>query len=692
MAVPDLSIEAYLKKRRAFLINAVRELRTSHGLTQQDIANLIGCSRTRITRMETENFGGYTQEELEIISIRLGQTPNDFLGLNADVRAARDIAYTRQVTSSAVGKLVPCEIPDGARIPSNRPEENFFDPQLTFSPDHALLAGFVLQKDAHDTPEAILCVWDSVTGRLLSAKATGMIPTSLAFGPDNKRVAYAGDRDRVWVYSWNEHRIEACLDPMERHGYPDELLRLVEEDETVGYGTIANLAWSSDGRLLAAHNEEHGTLRFWNTQDYQIMLSLSLNATWAADDDKLFPEVVSDHDFRQFIIESMKFVDGKNHLSLLIKGTVYELNPFMPEELVMPIWGIHEYQPYQIKTFETRAIECPSYKGELRLLAFAGQDGFVHLAAEMWGQYPYGVKQLFQQDQEPSLVEQLAIVDPHTVLGLVSWDTQDMGKIWTLRNFVTQQVIALSHIANPQCIRLSGNGQSLAIMNQTGIYVQRIQVEQLSPSSFSSNPFAEALDTLLRETSSEQQAPRRAPATDEDPLISRREPESIPERNRIEQIVNHWKEQHPQYEGGYGLAHLSSGDQETLPATLLAIQMETSEMPAMITCVEDPTTLRSLLFQFLGRSPQPGEPAREALQRLTRERPYSLILIDHAERLDHAAMRWICKNLRSFTDLFLLVTRDEGKFMQMIRSVRSDSEFLRACAFKVDFSEVTTME
>jgi len=45
---------------------------------------------------------------------------------------------------------------------------------------------------------------------------------------------------------------------------------------------------------------------------------------------------------------------------------------------------------------------------------------------------------------------------------------------------------------------------------------------------------------------------------------------------------------------------------------------------------------------------------------------YNIIVIDSAERLHHSTLLWICSNLRSVVEAFLLVVRDEEAFMKMV--------------------------
>ncbi len=58
--------------RRA-LLNTLYELRITHGLTQQDVANLLQCSRVRISNIERrKSNSAFEIGELDLLSLRYG--------------------------------------------------------------------------------------------------------------------------------------------------------------------------------------------------------------------------------------------------------------------------------------------------------------------------------------------------------------------------------------------------------------------------------------------------------------------------------------------------------------------------------------------------------------------------------------------------------------------------------------------
>lgn len=92
----------YAAQRQATIIKTITDLRERHGLSQQDVADLLGCSRSRIARLERDGHGEYGLGELELLALRFGQEPALFLSLSAPERSRLDQAYAGVVTAPAL--------------------------------------------------------------------------------------------------------------------------------------------------------------------------------------------------------------------------------------------------------------------------------------------------------------------------------------------------------------------------------------------------------------------------------------------------------------------------------------------------------------------------------------------------------------------------------------------------------------
>jgi transcriptional regulator with XRE-family HTH domain len=145
----NVTVGDYLSFRQKVMGAKIVQLRHAYGLSQQDLAALLGCSRSRIARIETGQ-GEYTLSELEVLALRFGADPLVFLELTHSERALLDYAYAHSVSYPALGQAIKCAHPAGGAV--KKP----VDP-LAWSPDSRFLAASVIQRGADEA--AILCIW-----------------------------------------------------------------------------------------------------------------------------------------------------------------------------------------------------------------------------------------------------------------------------------------------------------------------------------------------------------------------------------------------------------------------------------------------------------------------------------------------------------------------------------------------------
>ncbi len=163
----SIAVGDYLSRQRKVAIDTVIELREACGLSQQELADLLGCSRSRIARIETGQNGEYSLGELELLALRFGQEPAFFLRSLTKDRSLLEQAYANAVTYPALGEAITCSLPAGVEaIAPSITDMSWMMLELDWSPDGDFLAGAI---PAADQPEKhLLCVWDGQTGHLES--------------------------------------------------------------------------------------------------------------------------------------------------------------------------------------------------------------------------------------------------------------------------------------------------------------------------------------------------------------------------------------------------------------------------------------------------------------------------------------------------------------------------------------------
>ena len=92
---PQFNAKDYFDRRRQQLTARIRALRERQGLGQQALADWLGCSRSRIARIENGK-GGYALEELELLALRLGQDPGRLTHLLPESETLLQIAFTNE--------------------------------------------------------------------------------------------------------------------------------------------------------------------------------------------------------------------------------------------------------------------------------------------------------------------------------------------------------------------------------------------------------------------------------------------------------------------------------------------------------------------------------------------------------------------------------------------------------------------
>jgi len=162
----------YSASRRLALKRKVREFRVRAGISQEEVARFLACSRMRIIEIEKEESPSeYSAAEIELLAALLGRNPLDILRMSGQDAINVGRIMTEHRTGSALQGLVDCELPGGIVQLFTEVEE--VPGQLTFSPDGAMVASIVDDslgegglEDDPPYPLTILC-WEARSGKLL---------------------------------------------------------------------------------------------------------------------------------------------------------------------------------------------------------------------------------------------------------------------------------------------------------------------------------------------------------------------------------------------------------------------------------------------------------------------------------------------------------------------------------------------
>ena len=76
--------QAYLQKRRRVIGQRIREIRRSSGMSQEDVANYLNCSRVKVHRVEN-GVTEFSVVELELLASQFDVTILHFLGIELTV-------------------------------------------------------------------------------------------------------------------------------------------------------------------------------------------------------------------------------------------------------------------------------------------------------------------------------------------------------------------------------------------------------------------------------------------------------------------------------------------------------------------------------------------------------------------------------------------------------------------------------
>lgn len=267
-----MAAQDYIATRTMRMKEIVRERRKEAGYSQQVIADLLGCNRSRISDIENlEKDICYTLGEIELLAGLFGINPLDLLRMSGEEAIALGQFVTEKQTAAALLDLVDCVLPPPVakfytQTPSSAEGQTYMPDPVLFSPSGAIIATFLDTAEAQDWEDwhndpyrfTLLC-WDTQSGALLAQICLPYVER-LAVLDDTRLViaitepANAGQEDED-----QEYRHELIVWNV-RSNSIERKIELLERAE--------NLAASTDSTYFAAFFPRTTTIQCWRTADW----------------------------------------------------------------------------------------------------------------------------------------------------------------------------------------------------------------------------------------------------------------------------------------------------------------------------------------------------------------------------------------------------------------------------------------
>jgi transcriptional regulator with XRE-family HTH domain len=268
----DGYIADYIITRREALARRVREARDRAGISQEEVAGFLGCSRARIIEIEKEDSPSeYSAAEIELLAALLGRNSLDILRMSDQEAINLGLIMTEQRTGSALQDLVDCKLPK--RILSLFADADDFPGALTFSPGGKLVASIVdswrgegLMEDDPPYRLTILC-WETRTGKLLGefrqADVERIIPLDsgrvvmLTYKPFPEHRQTLAHKGTAQLLVWNVYTREV-----------ERKIQLPERGQAV--------AVTPDNHHLAIYFAATTSIQVWQTTDWMPVSAFEL--------------------------------------------------------------------------------------------------------------------------------------------------------------------------------------------------------------------------------------------------------------------------------------------------------------------------------------------------------------------------------------------------------------------------------
>ncbi|MGB7338036.1 MAG: helix-turn-helix transcriptional regulator [Phototrophicaceae bacterium] len=301
----------YLEYRRTYLSGRVTHLRTTRDISQTEIAELLGTTRSRIARIENGQ-AHYTAEELEMLALLLGETPTALLEFTPTDILLLNVSLTNSAMKSALGGTLNLHLPSDIKTSATPYQITL----MAYTPDSRYLVTAHANMQTNDEEKYTLCFWSTETGDLLWQYQHPTYISDIAFSSDNTHCVFGTEQDTVIVLSFAERKLVQILDPQELGIVNDDWWRFIEDASS--YGSIANITFNEDSSVMVVHNEDNGTLRFFLRRDdtdiwthYRTISLSDISYQIGA------KGLLQSKEYGEFIINQMLFGSTDDYLYLL---------------------------------------------------------------------------------------------------------------------------------------------------------------------------------------------------------------------------------------------------------------------------------------------------------------------------------------------------------------------------------------
>lgn len=679
-----ITFEAYAGLRRLQIAETVKQCCTDFGWTMQQLADFLKWPASRLEEIEAGK-SGYTLEELEILSVRFGFSLESMTALTPREQVWLHLALTAQVTQSALGKRL--EIP----LPADQSGLiHLYHP--VFAPDGAQV---VCSIPLDETGQIL--AWDTQSGDLAwRYDHPTIIVGRPVFSPDGQYLAFATTQDTVIVLRAADRSLRAILDPVEQGVVDDEWWTFVEALEA-GYGQIAALCFSPDGKRLAVCNEATGTLRLWNTHSWQPertlylaqLLEQELRARhWN-------PEVIT-WKYGEVAITDMCFT---------LDGTAIALWSDLSAEM--------HYFPLHGQSAHTRFLgaEARCYVEVPVLSPWTSARAVLHLAGgsqqslEIWHTANGNYTRTHEEQHAAGRIFALKVIDHQTILALVEMDARECPL--TLKNIVNNQLVVLAEQAQSRFATFSADGAMLAyvapkdpqarpafFVEEPVLFIQHLHLDALrSTRSLADFPYYQhgtRDGDLLRQSLPPGGKVDRSAAVEEQVDESfadwtveiADEPYPLRQhfrrslvsgkslRDRLELLEQYGLSGNAQREGVY-VALPAQLPRLRLPDLVVAIQQEvgipTRLVDLIVIHIElEALSSRELAEAIVGRELLRGESTPEVIDEIREDFHQHILFLSGAERLSTDTLVWLVSEARQLVRMVFLVVWDEVMFQKRI--------------------------
>lgn len=263
----DALTAKYYTERRNALKRMATQIRQDAGLSQETVAELLGCTKERVTSVEdVNNRTEYSLAEMELLALFCGKHPTDLVRMSQDDALHLATIMTENQTGSALLNVVDCTLP--ARLKTELSETDSSPDPVIFSLDGERIACIVdvfLDDDWWDQQEGerphltIVC-WNTRTGKVIRQKRVQHL----------EHIAFLDNEHIVLAHAVPTRQIEDGRDFEGNYHLSVWNLHTNEIEQTIPLlDRVGNLAVNPDSRYLAAFFPTTLTVQCWTLSDWQ---------------------------------------------------------------------------------------------------------------------------------------------------------------------------------------------------------------------------------------------------------------------------------------------------------------------------------------------------------------------------------------------------------------------------------------